>query len=385
MSWLDAIDGGPLVPAARRFLSEHPGAPAQPFPNGVGGIRALSHAVEAWADEEASPLDEGFVEGAGALLSLLLLDHVGEGGHVARDGVHRLRLGRDGFFDPFGAIDAALEADDPRAVLAEAVARAEAEASGAAGVGRALRILRERLDATRPDLRVEAAFGPSVRLSGEIEVDLARVLRATAGEPDEAARQAIDKLVTMLPGGGGALSTFADLHASLLPRVTAPGFAGSLADRGRLAHAPRLGGAIELTVVVGYEDRARYLGEAELERWGRSFDEVLAVAIENLASRSAEARFGRVDTEHGALVLARTGDGLDSARLLLPTLHSVLGPELGDGFLAAIPHRDVLLACADTPPLRAVLAKRATEDAARAPHPITDRLFRVTAERLALA
>lgn len=385
MDWLGSIDAGPLGLAARRFLEAHPGAPSQPFARGVDGLRAFCDAVEAWADEDASPLDEGFVEGAGALLACLLLDHVGRGGHAARDGAHRLRLGDDGFFDPFAAIDAALEADDPRAAIIEAVRRAEAEALGHAGVGRAMRLLRATLARERPELRVASSFGATVELGDGLELDLGRVLRATEGEPEAAAQAAIAKLVAMLPGGAGAASTFGDVRASLLPRVTAPGFAASLADRGALAHAPRVGGAIELTLVVDHVDRSRYVGAGELERWGLAFDVALAAAVENLAERSRGARFGTIDTEGGPLVFARTGDGLDAARLLLPTLHAVLAPELGDAFLAAIPHRDVLLACADTPRLREALEARARDDAARAPHRITDRLFRVAADRLTVA
>ncbi len=385
MEWLERIDAGPLGDAAARFLAAHPGAPPRPFAHGVEGLRAFCEAVEAWADEEPSALDEAFVEGAGALLACLLLEHVGAGAHVAREGAHRVRLGLDGFFDPFAAIDAALEDDDPRAVIVEAVRRAEAEAQGHAGVGRAMRLLRARLARERPEVRVRSAFGPAVWLTDGTELDLGRVLRATEGEPDAAAELALAKLVSMLPGGAGAGATFADVRASLYPRITAPGFAESLADRGRLAFAPRIGGALELTLVIDHGDRSRYVAEAELARWGLAFDDALSSAIENLAERSRGARFGRVDTEAGPLVFARTGDGLDAARLLLPTLHAVLAPELGDEFLAAVPHRDVLLACADGPALRDALTARARDDAQRAPHRISDRLFRVTTDRLTAA
>ncbi|MBX3272534.1 MAG: hypothetical protein KF729_19905 [Sandaracinaceae bacterium] len=384
MSWLDRLDPGPLATAAHRFLDAHPGAPRRPFDRGAAGLRALGDALEAWADEEPSPLDDGFVEGAGALLALLLLDHVGEGAHAAREGAHRVRLGRDGWFDPFGAVEAALDDDDPRAALALAVARAEAEAAGRAGVGRAMRILREALARERPDVSVEASFELTVQLSGEIELDLGRTVRATEGEPDAAVELAVAKLVAMLPGGAAG-ATFADVRASLYPRLTAPGFAASLAEHGRLAAAARLGGALEVALVVAHGDRSRYVGALELERAGVGFDEALAIALQNLAGRSRDARFGRVDTPDGPLVVARTGDGLDAARLLLPTLHAVLAPELGDAFLAAVPHRDALYACAETPALRAALTARAADDAARAPHAISARLFRVRADRLAPA
>ena len=107
MGWLSRLApvAGPLLPAARAFLDGHPGAP-RPLGEGGDGLRQLADAIDDWAErEEVDAQDEErFVEGAGAVLALLLLAHVGEGAHVAKEGTHRVRLGRGGFFDPFAAI-----------------------------------------------------------------------------------------------------------------------------------------------------------------------------------------------------------------------------------------------------------------------------------------
>lgn len=385
MAWLARLApvAGPLLPAARAFLDAHPGAP-RPMPEGADGLRRLADAVDDWAErEEVDPRDEEtFVEGAGALLALLLLAHVGEGAHVSREGAHRVRLGAHGFFDPFAAIDRALEGPDARSVLAEEVGRAEDEAAGRAGVGRATRLLVARIGAER----IAAQFGPDLRLDDGVELDLARVLRATEGESEAAAVQAIDKLVSMLPGRGGDASDFAELEPRVLPRLVAPGFAEKLAaeGRGQLAARPLFDGALEVTLIAHYDDRARYLRADELDRAKCSLDDALSLAARNLAARSERARFARVDTSEGPLVVARTGDGLDGARLLLPTLHDVLAPELGTPFLVAAPHRDALWASADTAALAEALRARVTEDAARAPHAITSALFRIAPTGLRL-
>lgn len=391
-AWLSALAprGGPLVAAASRFLTAHAGAPSAPFPAGGEGLRRLARAVDAWAeqDEPAAADDEAFVEGAGALLGCLLLEHFPGASHASREGAHRVRVGELGFFDPFRAIESALEGPSARSVLAEEVARAEDEAAGRAGVGRAVRLLVERLAALRPEQRVVAHFEQHVVLDDQVELDLSRVLGATEGEPEEAARAAIDKLVRMLPGGAGpALLAWDEARGSILPRLVSPELLAQLsaeAQRGRLSVRTAAGGALRVALVLAYPDRARYLRADELERWGVSGEDALAVAIENLAARSASARFARVDTPSGPLVLARSGDGLDGARLLLPTLHAVLAPELGSPFLAAAPHRDALWACAIEPrPLREALAARVREDAARAPHRIGEQLFVVGPEGLA--
>lgn len=380
MPWLSRLApvAGPLLPAARAFLDGHPGAP-RPMGEGGDGLRQLADAIDDWAErEEVDAQDEErFVEGAGAVLALLLLAHVGEGAHVAKEGTHRVRLGRGGFFDPFAAIDRALEGPDARSVLAEEVRRAEAEAAGAAGVGRLMRLLEERLGSDR----VARAFGPEVILDDGVELDLGRVLRATEDESEAAAVQAMDKLVSMLPGRGGAGLAWEEIEARLVPRLVAPGFVARLGAEGRGALAARalFGGALEVTLVLAYDDRARYLRDDELDAARCSLDDALALAARNLAARSEGARFARVDTGDGPIVVARSGDGLDGARLLLPTLHDVLSTELGSPFLAAVPHRDALWASADSPALAEALRARVAEDAARAPHAISAALFRVDA------
>lgn len=384
-AWIEAIGAraGPLVPAALRFLAEHPGAPPPPLPRGAEALRRLAHAIDAWAereDEPGSTEEEAFVEGAGALLGCILLDHFPAGLHAAREGAHRVRLGQNGFFDPFRAVEGALEGPDARAVLVAEVACAEAEAASRAGVGRAVRVLRARLASLRPELEVRDHFEATVQLSDGVELDLARVLRATEGEREAAVEQAVDKLVSMLPGGSGTSAlAWEEARARLLPRLVSADFVAQLSAEGagtELALRSMLDGALMVALVVAYEGRSRYVRRDELEGWPLARGEALAVAIENLAAHSASARFARVDTPLGPWVVARTGDGLDGARLLLPTLHEVLAPELGSPFLAAVPHRDTLLACAIEPAtLGAAMAKRAAEDAARAPHRVDPRLF----------
>lgn len=386
-AWLDALAprGGPLVAAARVFLEAHAGAPPAPLARGGEGLRCLADALDAWAEQDGEPEsaeDERFVEGAGALLACLVLDHFPSGAHASRDGAHRVRIGAHGSFDPFRAIDSALEGPSARSVLVEELARAEDEAAGRAGVGRGVAVLERRLRDARPELTIRESFDHHVVLSDGVELDLARVLLATEGQDERAVERAIDKLVSMLPGGAATPGVdLAEARRALLPRLVPPTFmADAPATRDALAMRSVLGGALGVALILGYEGRARYVRRSELAAWSLDAEEALAIALENLASRSARARFARVSTSFGPLVVARTGDGLDGARLLLPTLHDVLAPELGSPFLAAAPHRDALFACALEPrELRAALTARVREDAARAPHRISDQLFTLRA------
>lgn len=382
-AWLVARDElGPLLPAAARFLGREGGAAS--LERGAPTLAWLSRRIDTFAEREVSAREEAeFVEGAGALLAAVLVDHVGLGAHVERDGVHRIRLGTHGFFDPFQAIETALAASSARTALVAEVARAEAEAAGLAGHGRVARAFERVLSDVRPDLAVDDRFEGRLWLStldsvsdpesSPVEVDLARVIALADGQSDAAVENAVKKLVSMLPGGSHVGIAREEALTRLLPRVVGPAF-----DLRATLYARPLPNGARLCLVLAYDGRSRFVRSHELEGWAIEPDEGVRVALENLAKRSVRARFGRIDTIDGPIIFARTGDGLDSARIVLPGLVDVLGPELGEPFIAAVPHRDALLACrADAPRSLEAMMVRVSDDHARAPHRISDKPFLV--------
>ena len=430
---------GPLLAAAARFMGKR--LADGEWTDGLGpiGLRQLldrveSHVFESVEDTQGSgPLaspgsidpeeaERRFVEGGGAWLALLLLDRVPDGHQVVHDGHHGLRLGHHGFFDPFAAMQGVLDADDPRRALAEAIRRGEAEGNGTGPISRAVGAFSRELELTLPDRSVVEQFGATVRLDDRTEVDLGRVLVAADGEGPEVLRAAVARMVRGLgtaaghrPGAAGR--SFAAERSRLLPRLLGPDFTAELRRRaeggGELATAPlpmtgatggTVGGAaepnarggprsgpqatmgrrvvpgVEVGLIVAYGDRARYLTRAELDGQGVDLDVALAQAIANLAARSAKARFLQMETDDGPMIMARSGDGLDAARLLLPGLFDVLTPELGPIIAVGAPHRDTLIATVATEPalVKALMAQLA-DGAARAPHPISATPWRLTA------
>jgi len=164
----------------------------------------------------------------------------------------------------------------------------------------------------------------------------------------------------------------------LIPRVVGPRFFARIGAETEHASVftRALADDVRVAVLLRERGRARYVLDSEVARWPVTPAEVMRAAIDNLARTSAQARFFRCDGDAYAYIVARTGDGLDSSRLLLPGLHEVLAPELGESFAAAIPHRDSLMACAlDSPDALAALRARATTEAANAAHSITPELF----------
>jgi uncharacterized protein YtpQ (UPF0354 family) len=392
--WLTAAlrqRAGALGGAADDFLRSGLGPPAHEFGGGQAGLVALCRAIERFArradiDDET---DRRFVEGAGALLGVLLIEHLHDASHAAQGALHRIRLGAHGFFDPFQAVDSALDARDIRAELARHVERAEAEARGRGPLSRLVLSLRAALAETRPDLEIEAQFDMTLRLrhapSGEsLELDLARAVQTTCEQGQAAVDAVARKLLSLLPGAPEAPLDFAEIEARLVPRLARAHDVASLSPQ---AHYPLLRRPLTEDMVVAllleYEGRARYVRVSDLDAWRLDQQAAFALAAHNLRARSERARLVCERGAFGVSFAARTGDGRDSARVLLPELYEELAARLGPEVCIAIPHRDTFLACdGRDPALVEQLARRAAEDAARAPHALSARTFRLTAAGL---
>jgi hypothetical protein len=389
LDWRDALRDrcGGLVDASHRLA-------AAPFPRGPDGVRALASLLSEHASDERDDEDErAFIEGAGALLGLLLVDHAGDGALVRRGDATRVRVGRRGFVDPFAIVESALDAERPRQALRDALLLAEAEARGEGPLSRVLGAVEQRLAEARPELGVRERFEAVLVLDDGTELDLRRLVAATRDQPLSAVHAAAQKLVAMIPAGpldaGRARAGigWAEARERMLPRLVPAGFdAGPGAPALYLTPLELGDGAssgIAVALVLPDTQRARYLRADEVAAWERPAHEVRDRAIANLAARSSQARITRVETPAGALVIARTGDGLDAARLLLPGLFGVLAAELDAPCAVAVPHRDTLLACAArSRDAVQALALRAEDDAARAPHRISGALFELGPEGL---
>jgi uncharacterized protein YtpQ (UPF0354 family) len=138
-------------------------------------------------------------------------------------------------------------------------------------------------------------------------------------------------------------------------------------------YAESVGGDVHLALQLRYAERARYVRTAEVDGWALERSAARHQAIENLRSRSRKLRLERISD---GVLRVRQGDGLDGARLLLPDLAARLARLADETWIAAAPHRDVLLLGYES--FVHELAKRAEDAAQRAPHPISASLFAVT-------
>lgn len=388
--WLTALvrqRAGALASAAERFVEQHWPASGPAYRGGREGLAGLCKRLDRFAHlHEREVDDEGerrFVEGAGALLGVLLIEHVRDAAYVSERGVHRVRLGQHGFFDPFAAIERALDADDIRRELARAVEQAEAEAAARGPLSRVASALCRAIQAERPDLEIQGQFDCTLRLAqrrgGEaLEVDLRRAVETTSDQDARAVDNVARRLLSLLPGAPATEAmTLEDLAPRLLPRLARTDALRDLSVNGKsLLFAAPLTQDLSVALLAEFEGRARYVRDDELDAVGFAHDAALARALDNLRSHSERARLVREQGADGALFIARTGDGRDSARVLLPELHAELCARVGPSVCVALPHRDTFFACsADSGALREGLARRAADDAARAPHALSARLY----------
>ncbi len=387
--WLSALSdrGGPLVEASRRFLNTHcasvcPDA-TRTFPGSATLLQELARSMRCWiAISEVSENDErNFVEGAGALLGIILIAHVGDASHASRGAMHRIRLRKHGFFDPFAAVDRALDADNVRATLASEVSCAEAEAEGHGPIARVVGALSRALAERTPRLRIRDQFEGLLTLVSEhddtpIELDLQRAIETTRDQPAAAAERVAQRYLSMLPGAAHTPETFAVLKPRLLPRLVRSDVLSDLSLFGRnaLFSAP-LVAELSIAIVIQEQGRARYLRSTEADGFGVERGTLIEAALDSLEACSQRTRLIPATGAPGVFV-ARTGDGRDSARVLLPSLHTHLSAKLGSRICIGIPHRDTFMVCAaeDATAVRA-LSSRVSEDAERAPHKLSSQLF----------
>ncbi len=380
-SWIDALASrsGPLGSAAQHFAARH-GIERDP-PRGVAGLLTLRdltlRLLADQAEEQTDETERRFIEGAGAYLGLLLLDHVGEGAHSERGGEHRLHLGRHGTFDPFAGMARVLEADDARAALLAEVALAEAEARGEGPAARVVREVERQLEAL--DLRVRERWADKLWVDQHgqrVEIDLGRVVEVTRGESSRTLEGAVRRVCAALaPDSGPSELPWEAVRERIFPRLQGRAFVDALPSPKSL-HLLQLAREVWVTLVLRYEERARYVRVDEIETWSKDGATPLAQALQNLAHAYERARFARHDTASGPLVIAESRDGLDAARLLLPGVRALFCAELGSPCVVGVPHRDTLLAAPlSSPSAIATLQERVDEAVSRAPHAISRSLL----------
>lgn len=366
--WLNALSdrAGPFVGAAAAF------APSDALP-GADGIQWLAHAIKVHIENaEGEDAERAFLEGSGALLAALLLQHLPSARHARIAERHVLCIGNYGIFDPFRAMEEVLDAASPRKVLAAKLREAEAEAVDKGPVSRVFIAFRDALAEQRPDLHATSHDAFEMTLNDGTRVDLVRVITSTRDSDDPHVATAVRKLVQALPRDGQAALPWETARNDLMPRIVGPRFLQDLQAQTTgqpftLALAPLID-ELSITFVLQGDGRARFVRANELDAWKVSLADARAIAIDNLRDKHAPVKL----IQDGPLWFTQSGDGLDSSRILTPDIFEPLLRQLPDARVA-IPHRDALLFAPAS--AQATLETRTKQAFEKAPHPISARVF----------
>ncbi len=200
-------------------------------------------------------------------------------------------------------------------------------------------------------------------LQRNVERWMVELLRASEGTPDQ----------------GGA---FEELKDRIMPMVLSP--RNTELRTTSLVSQPLVDDLI-VAYAIDAERSLSYIPQAHFDEWKMSVDDLHAVALSNLTSRSERINAHAAQDEAGKinLILFQTMDGYDAARVLLPNLHERLREHLGSPFVAGIPNRDILLCFRDDEETVARLQTQIAEDFRQMPHQVTDRLLLVTPDGIA--
>ncbi len=230
--------------------------------------------------------------------------------------------------------------------------------------------------------RAEQSF--SIRLNGRT-ASLENLYRMFQLSPDELKRQVERWAVELLRDSEGTPDRFAsfdEVREKLMPMVVS----AELAElrQANIVTQPLVDG-LAITYVLDGDRTIAYLPNEVPARWGKTIDELHALALENLVRQSQSIQAHAAQDEDGAvnLVLFQTLDGYDATRILLPTLHDKLRELLGSPFAAAIPNRDILLCFRSEGETLSRITSQVKQDYRTMPHQVTDRLFLVTADGIA--
>ncbi len=234
--------------------------------------------------------------------------------------------------------------------------------------------------------------GRAVQLTGPRELvvdgrrlDLDNLLRLVHNDPEHGREIVENYLERLFAGELVTLSNvdFDFARPRIMPRIQPETIFDHL-NREQVAHVPFVNGTA-VVFVIDLPQMTVSVTTEQAVRWGVSFDDLDAIARENLNEYCPELELQVVSSrEGGKAAIVAQQDGYDAARLLMSGLYERLAPQLGGDFLVATPSRDMFVAVSPKPNdfVRRIQG-RVKQDFRRLPYPITHEWFYVTRDGVA--
>ena len=141
---------------------------------------------------------------------------------------------------------------------------------------------------------------------------------------------------------------------------------------------------LRICFALDNQDTFRFVNSRDLERWNVSLETLIQVSIANLvAYPEPSVHVVRLSEEMPHIGALQPSGGASSSYLLHPKIHEIAAKYLGRDVVAAIPSRDALMFFEHGHD-RQFLQNAVQQDFATTNHPISDRLFRITPDGIAL-
>lgn len=245
----------------------------------------------------------------------------------------------------------------------------------------------EALKAAKPEIvkPLELRTGPKSTL--RLDNAYITYLHAWDADPDADLRKLLTAWFEHLWGEQHeSLGAFEDVRGLIYPVVRAWGFGRE--TKVNIVRRTLLDKELELFAAVDTGRTLRFLSRDDVEKWeGVSDDDVFFYARENLLAISGEMELQALAGPDGnpRAVIIATQDSHDAARVVLPQFYEKLAQVLGPNLLVGIPNRDFLIVLtADDEELVQNVSAQVKIDAQDRPYPISGKLYKLTAEGLAL-
>lgn len=236
----------------------------------------------------------------------------------------------------------------------------------------------------KPGLTVEIAGSGELIVEGR-RLDLENLSRLVITDPDRGTEIVEQYLEHLFDDETFAVSfmNWEEASPRIMPRIQPETIFEHL-SRELVAHIPFVNETV-IVFVIDLPNMTVSVTTDQMLRWGKTIDDLEAVARDNLDDYAPQIEFRSVTSDEGGkAVLVSLQDGYDASRLLMSDLFRTLAPEFGGDFYVATPSRDMFLAISkDDDDFVHRVNDRVETDYERLPYPITDRLFYVCRDGIA--
>jgi hypothetical protein len=137
-----------------------------------------------------------------------------------------------------------------------------------------------------------------------------------------------------------------------------------------------------VTLVEDMPTSLRYVRASEIKALGRTFEDMLGVALDNLLECKEAQVYQLGDEEDDCIFVFDTKDGYDATRILVSPLMEQLAEKANGDIVIGIPNRDCLIAFGNANPITLETALQIKQDAERRPYALTSVLFTFQAGKL---